>query len=275
MSGWLVPLTVVVIAAIGSGAVAIVAANYGARLSRGADEAHYRRERHGEARALAAGLAAEIDAIRGMDEALGFTERGRDLSRRANAGEAVSIQGFVLDDGSTSSEWFPIYWSRVRDLGLLEELTGPAAEFYATAINLWRNAMAFQRRFPDPQGVQGPIAVAIVDGMLAPYTAWRESGANLTPRLRRLSTQEFADEVPPSINAAVGLGRLWIVGFGCWLAYRAWTLWLACEGYAGSKLLCDRTSAQIAGTITPPVAVLIFGCAVLWAFCGFGAPRRP
>jgi hypothetical protein len=88
------------------------------------------------------------------------------------------------------------------------------------------------------------------------------------PRPRRGSN----DNERPPLNWRRGLFRVWAVISIAWIM--AWVIYLLIYGVReGFRGTADYLTIPIV-LIGPPVALLIFGLAVRWAFQGFAADRR-
>ena len=72
---------------------------------------------------------------------------------------------------------------------------------------------------------------------------------------------------PHPVNLRRGILRLWLVISAAWVM--GWTLYLLLEGLQGApKSAGDLLSLPVL-LFGPPIALLVFGAAVAWAFRGF------
>ena len=74
---------------------------------------------------------------------------------------------------------------------------------------------------------------------------------------------------PVPVNLRRGMLRLWLVISAAWVM--GWTIYLLLEGLQGAPTNTGNLLSLPILLFGPPIALLLFGAAVAWAFRGFRA----
>lgn len=128
-----------------SGAFALAGAIIGGLISFGAQayisKTSYDRER----KAVAAAIAAEIEAYIRVVAMRDTLRRAEGMIATLRAGFDVPLRGLGVDADEDPEAAFPIFRAAINKLGLLGPLAGEVATFYATASAVRATAQAGER----------------------------------------------------------------------------------------------------------------------------------